>query len=305
MMRNMRFSICCLIAIFLTANCIQAQELDFKVTVNPGKATKTDAAVFSSLETAIKDLVNNRDWIADEFQSDERIKGSIQLTITQDVTANSFEADLAIQATRPVYGSTYQTALLNHVDKQVRFNFEQFEPLIYTPNTFNDNLSSIISFYVFVILGMDYDTFSPLGGNPYFSLALEVVNAIPPQAAESAGGWTSLDGNRNRFWIIDNMLNPRIKPFRRAMYDYHRQGLDLMSSDTETGKATMITAIDAIQEVNLAYPNSMILQMFANTKAEEVIEIFKVGGKDQKTKISQLMAKIDPSRANKYRQLGR
>jgi len=282
-----------------------AQELDFQVTINSVKAQQADPAVFESMEKAIREFINTRDWIDDKFQPEERIKGSIQLTISNELSANSFEADLAIQATRPTYGSTYETALLNHVDKDVRFSFEQFEPLIYTQNVFNDNLSSVISFYVFMVLGLDYDSFSPYGGNPYFLLAQEVMNAIPPQAAEAAKGWRSLDGNRNRFWFLDNLLNPKVKPYRRAMYDYHRQGLDLMSTDTETGKATILTALAAIDEVHKAYPNSMIIQMFSNTKPEEIIEIFKVGSREQKSKISQIMTRLDPSRASKYRQIGR
>ena len=281
------------------------QELDFQVTINSAKAQQADPAVFESMEKAIREFINTRDWIDDKFQSEERIKGSIQLTISNELSASSFEADLAIQVTRPIYGSTYETALLNHVDKDVRFSFEQFEPLIYTQNVFNDNLSSIISFYVFMALGLDYDTFSPYGGNPYYLLAQEVMNAIPPQAAESVKGWRSLDGNRNRFWFLDNILNPKVKPYRRAMYDYHRQGLDLMSTDTETGKATILTALAAVDEVHQAYPNSMIIQMFSNTKPEEIIEIFKIGSREQKSKISQIMTRIDKSRANKYRQIGR
>jgi len=275
------------------------------VNINSAKAQQADPAVFESMEKAIREFINQRDWIDDKFQPEERIKGSIQITISDETSANSFQADMAIQATRPTYGSTYETAILNHVDKDIRFTFEQFEPLIYTQNVFNDNLSSIVSFYVYMILGLDYDTFSPYGGNPYYLLAQEVMNAIPPQAAEAAGGWRSLDGNRNRFWFLDNLLNPKVKPYRRAMYDYHRQGLDLMSSDVETGKATILAALSAVDEVHKAYPNSMIIQMFSNTKPEEIIEIFKVGSREQKSKISQIMTRLDPSRANKYRQISR
>jgi len=277
------FSRCLLVLSFVSIGALtsNAQELDFQVTINSVKAQQADPAVFESLGKAIQEFINTRDWIDDKFQPEERIKGSIQLTISNELSANSFEADLAIQVTRPIYGSTYETALLNHVDKDVRFTFEQFEPLIYTQNVFNDNLSSIISFYVFMALGLDYDTFSPYGGNPYFLLAQE------------------------GFWFLDNLLNPKVKPYRRAMYDYHRQGLDLMSTDTETGKATILTALAAVDEVHQAYPNSMIIQMFSNTKPEEIIEIFKIGSREQKSKISQIMTRIDKSRASKYRQIGK
>lgn len=284
---------------------LDAQELDFTVQINTPKLQTADPKVFESLERYILEFINNRDWIEDEFESDERIRGSIQLTITEEISENSFRGEFAIQATRPVYGTTYETSLINHVDKDVQFTFEQYEPLIYTPNVFNDNLSSLLSFYVFVIIGMDYDTFSPYGGNPYYQAALEIMNNIPPSIAETARGWRSLDGNRNRFWIIDNLLNPKVKTYRRAMYDYHRQGLDIMNNDVETGKATILTAISSLEEMNRSYPNSMILQMFSNTKAEEIIEIFKVASRDQKSKITQVMTKLDASHASKYRSIGR
>ncbi len=292
----------CLLGISTTTTL--AQELDFQVTVNTPKLQTADPIVFESLEKALLEFINTRDWIDDKFLPEERIKGSIQLTITKDLSTTSFEADLAIQATRPAYGSTYETALLNHVDKGIRFSFEQFEPLIYTQDVFNDNLSSIISFYVYLILGMDYDTFSPLGGSTHFLQARQIVNSLPNQIADYQG-WASLKSNRNRFWMIDNILNPKVKPYRRAMYDYHRQGLDLMSTDTETGKATMLTALAAIDEVHKSYPNSMIIQMFSNTKSEEIVEIFKVGSREQKSKISQIMTRVDPAHASKYRQIGR
>ena len=284
---------------------MNAQELDFTVQINTPKLQTADPKVFESLQRYMIEFINNRDWIEDEFQQEERIRGSIQLTITEEISENSFRGEIAIQATRPVYGTTYETSLINHVDKDVQFSFEQYEPLIYTPNVFNDNLTSLLSFYVFLIIGMDYDTFSPYGGNPYFQTALEIVNNVPPSIAESAKGWRSLDGNRNRFWIIDNLLNPKIKTYRRAMYDYHRQGLDIMSNDIETGKATILTAIASLEEMNRSYPNSMILQMFSNTKAEEIIEIFKVASREQKSKITQVMTKLDASHASKYRTIGR
>lgn len=294
------------LALVFTTSDISAQELDFQVTINSAKAQKAEPAVFESLQRAIREFINTRDWVGDEFISEERIKGSIQLTISDELSVNSFKAEIAIQATRPVYGSTYETALLNHVDKEVTFTFEQFEPLIYTPNVYNDNLSSIISFYVYMILGLDYDTYAPLGGNPHFQLAQEVMNAVPSETAKALGGWTSIGGsNRNRFFFLDNLMNPKVKPYRRAMYDYHRQGLDLMVSDTETGKATILAALSSIDDVHKSYPNSMIVQMFSNTKAEEIIEIFKVAGRDQKSKVTQIMGRLDPAQSSKYRKIGR
>ena len=228
---------------------------------------------------------------------------NLLLTIQEELSATSFKADLAIQATRPVYGSSYETTLINHVDKDVTFQYEQYDPLQFSRNRFNDNLSSILAFYVYVILGMDYDSFSPFGGEQHFQVAQEIVNNVPSGAAAANSGWRSLGGDRNRFWIVENLLSPRVRDYRRAMYDYHRQGLDIMADDPATGRAIILAAIEEIANVNQAYPNAMIIQMFANAKSDEVIEIFKGGTVQEKTRVIQLMSRINPANASGYREI--
>src|SRR5690606_19052162 len=144
-------------------------------------------------------------------------------------------------------------------------------------NQYNDNLSAVLAFYAFVIIGKDYDSFSPMGGEPYFQLAQDIVNSVPQSAASSNPGWRSVEGNRNRYWLVENLLSPRVRPMRQAMYNYHRQGLDIMSADVETGRAVITQALDEVARVNQSYPNSMIVQLFNNEKSSEIVEIFKVG----------------------------
>ncbi|MEL6923425.1 MAG: DUF4835 family protein, partial [Bacteroidota bacterium] len=268
------------------AGTASAQELQATVKVVSQKASQTDPKVFQSLETAMEEFFNNTKWTEDVFEQEELIQCSFQLTINSDDGNNNFSASMAIQSSRPIYGSNQETPLLTHNDPDVNFTFEQFQPLQYTPNSFADNLTSILSFYAYLILGFDYDSFSPLGGEKYFQSAQDIITTVPASVQNSAGGWSSVGGrsnNRSRYWLIENILNPRVQPYRQAMYNYHRQSLDIMSEDVEGGKVTMLSAIESVGNVNKAYPNAMIIQTFTNTKSQEIIEIFKLGNRQQKT----------------------
>jgi Domain of unknown function (DUF4835) len=301
MKRFILLSIACLIA-----GSAFTQDIEFQININTPKLQTTDPRVFESLANSIRDFVDNINWSDDIFEAEERIKCNVQLTIREELSSNTFSADMAIQAVRPVYGSSYETILLSHVDKDVSFRYEEFQPLIYSRNSYQDNLSSIIAFYINIILGMDYDTFSPFGGESFFQTANEILNVVPPAATQLFPGWRSLDGRRNRYWIIENILSPKFRTYRSAMYDYHRQGLDIMNEDQNTGRAVILQSLEAISAVNRSYPNSMLIQMFANAKSSEVIEIFKNGTRDEKTKVRSIMSRIDAPNASRYRsEIGR
>ncbi len=282
---------------------LTAQELNVTVRINTPKLQLTDPAVFETLEQTIRDFMNNQRWTDDVYAEEERIKVDIVMTISEERSATSFKAELAIQAGRPVYGSTYETPLLSHLDKDVTFTYEQFQPLEFSQNSFNDNLSSILSFYAYLIIGLDGDSFAPFGGEPWFQKAYDILNAVPPGVAASNPGWRSLDGNRNRYWIIENLLNPRMRPFRQAWYDYHRLGLDIMHQDPVAGRNVILQALQAIADAARSYPNAMIIQMFANAKSNEIVEIFKPASPAEKVTLRQAMTRIDPANAAKYRNL--
>lgn len=291
-----------LLALFVFSKAIIAQELNVTVSVNTPKIQTADPKVFTSLEANLKDFFNNQKWTDETFELEERINCKIQLTIREELSATSFKADLAIQASRPVFGSNYETALLNHVDKDFTFSYEQFQPIDFSKNVYTSNLTSTLAFYIYYILGMDYDSFSPLGGDIYFQAAQDIMTNIPSDNPPL--GWRPRDGNRNRYWMIENALNPRVRPFRQAMYDYHRLSLDVMSEDPTAGKAKMLEALEVISKVNKDYPAAMIIQMFNNSKSSELIEIFKGGDGKQKNRVKQIMRKLDPSNANTYNQIG-
>ena len=256
-----------LFAILVLGSSISnAQELNFTVNVNIQKLQTVDPSVFSTLENTLQEFVNNQKWTNDAFEQEERIEGNILLTVQEELSPTSFKASLAIQSSRPIYHSDAKTLMLNHIDNEVTFNYQQYDPLQYSKNTFTDNLSVVIAFYMYVIIGLDYDSFSPYGGEPYFQEAQDIVNNIPQGVLGEDAGWNSLKSDRNRFWIIENILSPRSRDFRQAIYDYHRQSIDVMADDLATGRAILIQALEGVGKTNQAYPNSMIVQMFVNAK---------------------------------------
>ncbi len=287
----------------LAAVGLQAQELTFSVKINTLKLQTVDPKVFATLEQTVAEFLNNQKWTDEIFETNERINCNLVLTIQEELSPTSFKADLAIQASRPVYGSTYETRMLNHLDKEVTFSYEQFQPLIYSKNVFNDNLSSILAFYVYVILGMDADSFSLFGGDEHYQTAQEILNTVPQNVASSAAGWRSVEGNRNRYWIIENILSPRVRALRQGLYEYHRQGLDMMSNDVNTGRAIVLQALEEVDKVNQSYPNAMIVQMFSNAKSDEIVEIFKRGTRQEQDRVVQIMTKVDATNASKYRNI--
>ncbi|MCB0580658.1 MAG: DUF4835 family protein [Phaeodactylibacter sp.] len=278
-----------------------AQELNATVRINTQKLQSADPKVFETLESTVREFLNTQKWTEDVFENEERINANFLITIQEELSPTSFKADIALQASRPVYGSDYETPLINHIDKGVTFFYEQFQPLQFSQNVYNDNLSSVLAFHSYIILGLDYDSYSPFGGEPYFQAAQDILNNVPQAAAAANPGWRSLDGNRNRFWLIENLLSPRVRPLRQAWYDYHRQGLDVSATDVATGRAIIAAALEQIRDVDQAYPNSMVIQVFTDTKSQEILEIFKRGTPQEQNTVVQVMTRIDASNAAEYR----
>ncbi len=293
-----------LLFLMITLSSLSAQELKVDIIVNTPRLQSVDPQVFQTLRTAIQEFMNNQPFTEDVFEIDERIEITIQLTIKDEYSLNSFGADMSIQAVRPVYGSNYKSSILMHVDKDVTFTYDQYQPIVFSRNAFVDNLSSILSFYAYYILGLDYDSFSKMGGEPYFQAAQEIINMIPSSVTNGNKGWKPTDGTRNRYWMVENALNPTFKAMREASYTYHRKGLDEMHRDPEKGKVNMLKAIDAIASIAKINRNSMAIQLFANAKNQEVVEIFKEADMSMKRQVKDLMGLIDPANASRYNQIG-
>lgn len=279
----------------------QAQEFQAKVNINTPKLQSVDPKIFNTLKESIRDMMNNTKWTEDVFEQSERIQLTITLNITEEMSATSFRADLAIQAVRPVFNSSYETVIFAYQDQDVQFSYEEYQPVQFSKNVFTDNLSAILGFYAYTILGLDYDSFSELGGDELFQEAQNILSTVPSNVAQVAGGWTSIEaGQRNRYWLIENILNPRMVPYRKAMYLYHRGGLDRMSDDIGTAVTACATAITQITEAHKAYRNSMIVQIFAQTKSTEILQIFTGAEVSQRQRVYKAMLQIDAANASKY-----
>lgn len=306
-MMNRNFLLLFVLCLLSLSTALAQGELNATVRVNTPQLQHTDRKVFDQLETSLRDFLNNTKWTNDQFEQDERIKCSFILTISKELDATNFEGELAIQSTRPVYGSGYETAIISHLDKDIVFSYEQNQPIEFIKDaTNNQNLSAILAFYAYVIIGMDYDSFSPFGGDPYLSTAERIVTNIQNSSSNPPTGWSPGDGgkNRNRYWIIENLLNPRVKPFRNAMYTYYRKGLDMFTTDMNQAKTNILQALEDVDKVSVAYLNSMIVQMFAYAKKDELVEMWKIGPKAQKDRVIQIMTRIDPANSQRYREIG-
>ena len=297
-----------LFTIFISLSSVYAQgELNASVRVNTPQLQRNDRRVFDQLEASLREFLNTTKWTNDNFEPNERIKCSFILTISKENENNIFEGELAIQATRPVYGSGYETSLISYLDKDVLFSYQQNQPIEFIKdNTENQNLPALFAFYTYLILGMDYDSFSQYGGDPHYATAERIVTNIQNSSSNASPGWRPADGgkNRNRYWIIENTLNPRVKPFRGAMYTYYRKGLDMFTTDPEQARASILQALEEVDKVSVAYLNSMIVQMFSYAKKDELVEMWKVAPKAQKDRVIQIMSRIDPANSQRYREIG-
>ncbi len=298
----MKYFILLTSVLFFVSN-LQAQEFVTTVTINTPKLQTTDPKVFQTLQQTIKEFMNNQTWTDQTYENFERIKVNFTINIREEVNANTFKGDLYVQMTRPVFGSDYETPVFSVVDKDFAFSYEQFQPLQFSRGVFVDNLSAMLAFYAFFMLGQDADTFTSLSGETYYLAAQEILNNVPRGVSANFTGWLSVDGNRTRYFQLENALNPGMRAVRQGMYDYHRKGLDLMSSDPITARANMLKGLELCEAVNKSYPNSMVIQLLGSTKANEIINVFKGGDQTQRAKVTQIMSKLDPAGSQRYLQL--
>ena len=289
-----------LVLIYVFGN---AQEFNIEVNINAPALTTADPKVLRTLERSVSEFFNHQKWTNDKFETEERIEGSIQINISQDPSPTTFVGTILISTARPVYNSSYTTSLINHVDNDFKIRYEENAPIRDNSTVFTDNLSSILTYYAHLILGYDYDTFSPNGGDKHFKIAQNIVSNIPQPIADGKNGWTASESSRNRYWIIENILNARFRPYRKAYYEYHRQGLDFMADNALVGKQNMLASLKAIDRVNRSFRNSMLLHMFSNSKRKEILDIYKNSLKPEQREIYNIMSTIDPAQASSLAEL--
>lgn len=288
-----------IILILLSGLYLRGQELNCQVTVNADQIQNTNTQVYTTLRDAISDYMNNTQWTDQKYKVQERINCSITINILEQPSSNEFRGNILVQASRPVYNSTYQTPTLNYQDN-VSFTYNEFQPLIYNETSFESNLVSLLTFYAYTIIGMDADTFALKGGEKYYTQAEKVVNV-----AQQGGyaGWNRIDGNNTRYQLNENLLSPVYAGFRQLVYDYHRKGLDEMMEDKSAAKSAVAEALIKLQNVYNRRADAVLLRIFLDAKSDEIVDIFSDGPKINTTQLREMLLKIAPAFSDKWQKI--
>ncbi len=302
-MKNI-FSTLSIIGLLLLTLCnrVNAQELNAQVIVQTPKLNTVDPKIFRTLEQDLKEFINNRKWTDDAFALEERIECSFLINITDELSPTRFRAQAIIQSSRPVYNSNYNTILFNHQDKTWDFEYLEYTPLEFNENAYLSELTSLVAYYVYIILGMDYDSFSPKGGEAHFLQAQTIVEQAQNAPRAYSKGWNISDGTRNRYFLVENLLSTKFKDLRQVHYNYHRNGLDQMYDEAGKGRKAISNSLSMLDNVNRQNPNTMAPEVFMNGKSEELIKLFadkKVPSRERATAYG-LLVKIDPSNVKQY-----
>jgi hypothetical protein len=278
-----------------------AQELNCVVNINVGPRVRTtDQGIFRDMKNAFQQFMNTRKWTNTVYAPHEKINCSLLININDMPAIGVFNASVQIQAARPVYNTTYSSLIFNFADREWDFEYIESQPLEFNDNTYMSNLTSLLAFYAYMIIGIDNDTFSELGGNPEFQKALQVVNNAQ---TSNRNGWQPTGSNRNRYWLIENYLNPQFTEIRRAMYRYHRLGLDVFESDPEKGRQVILDALKSIRKAREFNPNAIILISFFDAKARELGNIFSEGQLSVRREAYDLIVTMDPSNQAAYEKI--
>ena len=280
----------------------QNSEINARVEINSSRVQGTYTQVYTTLQTALNAFINNKKWTNAVFTMNERIDCSFTI-ILSEVTENSFKGEIQVQARRPVFNSTYVTPLFNFRDTQFDFEYTEFEPLEYTENVLNSNLTATIVFYIYTILGLDFDSFSPKGGTPFFQQAQQIVTLA--QAQMGWTGWRAFDNDRNRHALITALTENNGDIFRQFWYDYHRRGLDEMAANADRGRTNIITALPALTKLKSARPSSILLQLFSDSKLDELIAIYSKATTQEKQEGYKDLSNLYPASGNRLEAIKR
>ena len=282
---------------------VHSQELEAKININHSKIQGTDASVFDNLKQTLEQFVNEREWTALQFQKNERITCNFNITVDKYVQEeNRFECSATIQANRPVFNSAYTTTIYNNTDKSFQFTFAQFDQLNFNEESVDNQLTALFAYYAYLIIGIDLDTFSPMGGTDVLQRCMYLVNN-----AQDLGfpGWKSFEDSRNRFAIINDYLDEALKPFRQLQYDYYRKGLDEMANNVERGRTEVTTAIETdLKQAHEDKPLSLLPQIWTDYKKEELANIYKgKGTQKEKESVYDILFSINASQNNSWEKI--
>lgn len=291
-MKKLSVSLCLL----LVAGFLSAQELNCTVQINSDQIQGTNKSVFATLQKSMTQFLNNRKWTELSFTNAERIECTMNI-IVKKVDGDAFTTEITVQSRRPVYNATYSTPLFNFKDKEYNFNYKEFDQLEMNESSITSNLTAVLAYYAYIIIGYDMDSYARLGGTSSFQAAENIVNSA--QGA-SLGGWKAFENNRNRYALINNLLDEAFKKYRNYFYEYHRLGLDEMTINAVNGRAKIADGLPLIRETNRSRPSAVVISTFLDTKNDELINIFSKATTKEKTDAVQVLCDVNPTMTARY-----
>lgn len=276
---------------------VRSQELNCSVQVNSKQVSNGDKAIFDALQRSVYEFMNNRRWTSDKYAPSERIECSVLIQIDNRISTDQYEATFQVSSSRPVYGSTHSTTLFKYQDEKINFKYLQFDVLDYSDNAYISELTSVLAYYAYVFLAMDYDSFSSMGGQPFWQKAQQIVNNA---SSSGQSGWQAFSSRTNRYWLVQNYLDPRFKPLRECNYQYHRKGFDQMAENVQKGRQEVLNAIKLLPKVHAKEPNSFNVRLFFTAKADEIVKLFGKAEPAEKNELIPLLETLDPANTLKY-----
>lgn len=286
------------VIIFIFHFGLKSQELRCNISVSADRIQAANRNLFYTMQSDMYEFMNNRRWTDHAFTMEERIECNIFIRLDEQISADEFKGSIQVQLKRPIFNSTYEATLLNLKDNDFQCKYVEFQQLNFNETSNRDNLTNILAYYAYIILGFDYDSYSPEGGTPYFEKAQAIVNNAQ-NAREK--GWKAFESERNRYWLVENVLNKSYSGMRDCIYTFHRMGLDLMADKTEEGRANIAEALRSVQQVFRRKPSTYILQIFFDAKTDELVNIFSKSYPDERNRVMAILNEVDPSNAAKYK----
>lgn len=295
-----RLTLIVVIVVMATFQSVIAQELNCQMSVTTRQVEGTDKQIYNTLQTALYDFVNNRRWSSYTFTVEERIECTMMINVTERVSTDEFKATLNVVLRRPVYKSSYNSVLLNLVDRDMQFKYVELQPLDFQDNAIASELTAIIGYYAFIMIGLDFDSFSPNGGTLFFEKAQNLVNL---GQGSSYSGWKAFEGTKNRYWLAENLTNSSYGKLREFLYQYHRMGLDLMSENVEGGRAAITESLKLLQQAYRDKPGSYLFQLIMDAKRDEIINVYSGAPDNEKVIAVNMLKELDPSNSAKYQKI--
>ena len=276
---------------------LHAQELLCNVRVNSSQVQTSDRKIFQTMQTEIYEFINNKIWSSAKIENEERIECTILINISKKISNDEYEGSIQIQSTRPIYGTSYKSTLFNYLDNNLRFKYIEYQSLEFSDVTHMSNLTSVLAFYVNIILGLDFAAFSEEGGNEYFNIAQRIVNNAQ-NAPEQ--GWKAFESDKNRYWLAYDLIDPRYSEFHMALYRYHRVGLDKLGEDPEDARFEITEAIEGLKSIYRENSSAFVLKLFFDAKADEIVNIYSEAFPNEQARIIKTLVEIDPLHSSKY-----